>query len=94
MDKDLITTVVEVPESHVPKLEVTMSDLLRESNQNREMTVLVNDFFGKLDFSNETPSLRFVDTVAHFPGVNDLQTSFAFLNVRCKIIETIMTKVG
>ena len=78
MDKNFVSAIVEIPEIHIPELEMAMSDLFRKSNQNGEFTGV----FWNFDFTSETITCWTIFAIANFPGVNDLKPSsfFAGLN--------------
>ena len=78
MNENFISTIVEIPEIHIPELKVPMSDFFRESNENREFPGVFRDF----DFASETISYWTTFTIANFPGVNDLKPSSFFTGLK------------
>ena len=78
MDKNFISTIVEIPEIHIPELEVTMSDLFRKSDENGKFTSVFRDF----DLASETISCWTISAIANFPGINDLKPSSFFTGLK------------
>ena len=78
MDENFISTIVKVPEIHIPELEVTMSNLFRKSDENGKFTSIFRDF----DLASETISCWTISAIANFPGVNDLKPSSFFTGLK------------
>ena len=77
MDEDFISTIVKVPEIHIPELEVAMSNLFGKSDENGEFTGIFGDF----DFASEPISSWSISAITNFPGVNDLKPSSLFASL-------------
>jgi hypothetical protein len=58
VNKNFITTIVEVPEVHVPKLEVTVVHFWREADEDGECLLAIDHRLRNFDESDETVSDR------------------------------------
>ena len=56
MNKNFITAIVEIPEVHVPELEVTVIHFWRESDQDGELLLAIDHRLRDFDESDETVS--------------------------------------
>lgn len=72
MNKNFIASIVEIPEIHVPKLEVTMCDFLWESDQDWEMIWVSIDIIWQFDFAYEAVSAWAISSIANLPCINNL----------------------
>ena len=77
MNENFISAIVKIPEIHIPKLEMAMSDLFWKSDENREFTGIFWDF----DFASETISSWTISAITNFPGVNNFKSSSLFTSL-------------
>lgn len=85
VNKNFITAIVEVPEVHVPELEVTVVHFWREADEDGECLLAIDHRLRDFDESDETVSDRASSAVSDLPLINNLKSSafFASVNRRC-----------
>ena len=88
MDENFISTIVEIPEIHIPELEMTMSNFFWESNKNWEFTSI----FGNFDLSTKTITNWPCLSVTNFPGVNNFKTGTSFTGLNRSVLINLSNK--
>jgi len=84
VNKNFITAIVEVPEVHVPELEVTVVHFWREADEDGECLLAIDHRLRDFDESDETVSDRAGSAVSDLPLIDNLKSSAFFASVnRC-----------
>lgn len=81
VNKNFITAIVEVPEVHVPELEVTVVHFWREADQDGEWLLAIDHRLRDFDESDETVSDRTSPAVSNLPLIDNLKSSAFFASV-------------
>jgi len=85
VNENFITAIVEVPKVHVPELEVTVVDFRRESDEDGESLLAIDDRLRDFDESDETVSDGTGSAVSDLPLINNLEPCAFFTSINRRL---------